>query len=149
MRGTRSSVRTRVILEVGRLDAEYLTKHVGPRERRGSEASKDRGPARAVLFYVGAVGAMGGPPALPTCTSGGCGQPGWAGGVLEDDDDSTLHTASEEQREEIRRESLARYGILYAEAERNVQEALTADNLATSEESSPDPVVPAYEVVAV
>jgi hypothetical protein len=59
------------------------------------------------------------------------------------------YTATGSQVEEIRRESLARYGIPYAEAERNVQEALAADHHATSEKSSPDPVVPAYEVVAV
>ena len=59
------------------------------------------------------------------------------------------YTATGSQVEEIRRESLARYGIPYAEAERNVQEALAADHQATSEESPLDPVVPPYEVVAV
>jgi hypothetical protein len=59
------------------------------------------------------------------------------------------YTATGGQEEEIRGESLGRYGIPYAEAERNVQEALTTDSHAASEDSSPDPVVPPYEVVAV
>jgi len=54
------------------------------------------------------------------------------------------YTATDEQVEEIRRESLARYGIPYAEAERNVQGALA--------DYQPEPFrgaeVPAYEVVA-
>ena len=55
------------------------------------------------------------------------------------------YTATAEQVEEIRRESLARYGIPYAEAERNVQETLMADG----KEPSADRVVPPYELVAV
>jgi hypothetical protein len=55
------------------------------------------------------------------------------------------YAATAEQVEEIRRESLARYGIPYAEAERNVQETLVADG----QEPSPDRIVPLYEVVAV
>ena len=46
--------------------------------------------------------------------------------------------------EEIRRKSLARYGIPYAEAERNVRAILAADN----QGPSLDPVVSPYEVVA-
>jgi hypothetical protein len=59
------------------------------------------------------------------------------------------YTATDEQVEEIRRDSLARYGIPYAEAERNVQETLVADGPATSEDPPLDPVAPPYEVVAV
>jgi hypothetical protein len=55
------------------------------------------------------------------------------------------YTATAEQVEEIRRESLARYGIPYAEAERNVQATLAADG----QEPSSDRTVPPYEVVAV
>jgi hypothetical protein len=55
------------------------------------------------------------------------------------------YTATAEQVEEIRRESLARYGIPYAEARRNVEEMLGADD----QEPSLDRVVPPYEVVAV
>jgi hypothetical protein len=55
------------------------------------------------------------------------------------------YTATAEQVEEVRRESLARYGIPYAEAERNVQETLVADG----QEPSSDRIVPPYEVVAV
>jgi hypothetical protein len=54
------------------------------------------------------------------------------------------YNATEEQVEEMRHESLARYGIPYAEAERNVQGTLAAGN----QEPSLDPVVPPYEVVA-
>ena len=57
----------------------------------------------------------------------------------------TSYTATAEQVEEIRRESLARYGIPYVEAERNVQETLGKDE----QEPSPDRIVPPYEVVAV
>jgi hypothetical protein len=55
------------------------------------------------------------------------------------------YIATAEQVEEIRRESLARYGIPYAEAERNVQETLGRDE----QEPSADRTVPPYEVVAV
>jgi len=55
------------------------------------------------------------------------------------------YTATAEQVEEIRRESLARYGIPYAEAERNVKETLDVDG----QEPSADRIVPPYEVVAV
>jgi hypothetical protein len=55
------------------------------------------------------------------------------------------YSATEEQVENIRRENLARYGIPYAEAERNVQETLVADN----QEPSLETEVPAYEVVGV
>jgi len=55
------------------------------------------------------------------------------------------YTATAEQVEEVRRESLGRYGIPYAEAKRNVQEILGADD----QEPSPDRIVPPYEVVAV
>jgi hypothetical protein len=54
------------------------------------------------------------------------------------------YAATGSQVEEIRRESLAWYGTPYAEAERNVQAALAADN------QGPflDPVVLPYEVAA-
>ena len=55
------------------------------------------------------------------------------------------YTATGEHVEEIRRESLGRYGIPYAEAQRNVQETLGVDG----QEPSADRVVPPYEVVAV
>jgi hypothetical protein len=55
------------------------------------------------------------------------------------------YTATAEHVEQVRRESLARYGIPYAEAKRNVQETLMADD----KEPSPDRIVPPYEVVAV
>jgi hypothetical protein len=55
------------------------------------------------------------------------------------------YSATEEQVENIRRESLARYGIPYAEAERNVQET----SVAPKQEPSLETEVPAYEVVAV
>jgi hypothetical protein len=55
------------------------------------------------------------------------------------------HTATSEQAEEIPRESLAWYGIPYAEAERSVQETLVAD----SQEPSLDRMVLPYEMVAV
>jgi len=55
------------------------------------------------------------------------------------------YTATAEQVEEVRRESLARYGIPYTQAERNVQETLRAE----SQEKPLNPEVPAFEVVAV
>ena len=55
------------------------------------------------------------------------------------------YTTTSEQVEETRCESLARYGIPYAEARRNVEEMLGADD----QEPSLDRVVPPYEVVAV
>jgi hypothetical protein len=55
------------------------------------------------------------------------------------------YAATDEQVEEIRQESLARFGIPYAEAGRNVQETWAVDNHGPSF----DPVVPPYEVVAV
>ena len=55
------------------------------------------------------------------------------------------YTATGEHVEEIRRESLVRNGIPYAEAQRNVQETVMADD----KEPSLDRVVPPYEVVAV
>jgi hypothetical protein len=54
------------------------------------------------------------------------------------------YTATDEQVEDIRHESLGRYGIPFAGAERNVQEALAADN----QGPSLAPVVLSYEVVA-
>jgi hypothetical protein len=47
--------------------------------------------------------------------------------------------------EEIRRESLARYGIPYAEAQRNVQKTLAA----YPQEPSLEAQIPAYEVMTV
>ena len=55
------------------------------------------------------------------------------------------YTATAEQVEEIRRESLARYGIPYAEAQRNVQETLAA----YPQEPSLEAQIPAYEVMTV
>jgi hypothetical protein len=51
--------------------------------------------------------------------------------------------------EEIRRESLARYGIPYAEAERNVQETVVGyqEELPYQMDVSAREEVPAYEVV--
>jgi len=55
------------------------------------------------------------------------------------------YTATDEQAEGIRRESLARYGISYAGTERDVRETQAPDN----QEPSTDRMVPPYEVVAV
>jgi hypothetical protein len=55
------------------------------------------------------------------------------------------YTATDEQVENIRRESMARYGIPYAEAERNVQETLVDCQRKPSLEME----VPAYEVVSI
>ena len=54
------------------------------------------------------------------------------------------YTATDEQVEVIRRESLARYGIPYTEAVRKVQEALEEGK----QRPTGEPVVPAYEIVA-
>ena len=55
------------------------------------------------------------------------------------------YTATDEQEEEIRRDSLARHGIPYAKAERSVWETLVADD----QEPSLNRVVTPYEVMAV
>jgi hypothetical protein len=55
------------------------------------------------------------------------------------------YTATADQVEEIRHESLAWYGILHAEAERNVQETLVADN----PEPFSDGVMPPFEMMTV
>jgi len=61
-------------------------------DRWGREAPVMReSTLRAVLFSARAVGAVGGPPALPTGPPGDRGQPGWAGGVVEDNDHPTLY----------------------------------------------------------
>jgi hypothetical protein len=59
------------------------------------------------------------------------------------------YTATDEQVEEIRSESLARYGIPYAEAKRNVQETGVGyqEKPSSQIDVSAGEEVPAYEVV--
>jgi hypothetical protein len=149
MLGALSNVQTKVIFGIGRHDAEYFAKLVG---RVDAEAIK-RDPKTETQHELFSslpeqweqwVDRLRFQPARQATVAS-------RDGRVVSLRTMTIppYTATAQQVEEIRRESLARYGIPYAEAERNVQETLAADNHATSEESSPDPVVPAYEVVAV
>jgi len=145
MLGALSNVQTKVIFGIGRRDAEYFAKQIG---RVDAEAVK-RDPKTETqheLFsslpeqweqwvdrlrfqharQATVAGQDGRVVSLRTITI-------------------PPYTATDEQVEEIRCESAARYGIPYAEAERNVQETLAADN----QGPSLDPAVPPYEVVAV
>jgi hypothetical protein len=149
MLGALSNVQTKVIFGIGRRDAEYFAKLAG---RVDAEAVK-RDPKTETQHELFSslpeqweqwVDRLRFQPARRATVAG---QDGRVVSLRT----MTIppYTATGSQVEAIRCESLARYGIPYAEAERNVQETLTTDDHATSEESSPDPVVPAYEVVAV
>jgi hypothetical protein len=147
--GALSNVQTKVIFGVGRRDAEYFARLIG---RVDAEAVK-RDPKTETQHELFS--------SLPEQWEQWVDrlrfQPARQATVASQDGrvvslrTMTIppYTATDEQLEEIRRESLARYGIPYAEAQRNVQGTLVADNHAPSEESSLDPVVPPYEVVAV
>jgi hypothetical protein len=149
MLGALSNVQTKVIFGIGRHDAEYFAKLVG---RVDAEVVK-RDPKTETQHELFSslpeqweqwVDRLRFQPARQATVASRDGR-----GVSLRTMTIPPYTATGSQVEEIRRESLARYGIPYAEAERNVQEALGADHPATGEESSPDPVAPAYEVVAV
>ena len=145
MLGALSNVQTKVIFGIGRHDAEYFAKLIG---RVDAEAVK-RDPKTETQHELFS----------PLSEQWGQWidrlrfQPARQATVASQDGrvvslrtmNIPAYTATAEQVEEIRRESLARYGIPYAEAERNVRETLAAD----SQEPSLNPEVPAFEVVVV
>jgi len=145
MLGALSNVQTKVIFGLGRHDAEYFTKLIG---RVDAEAVK-RDPKtenQHELFsplseqweqWVDRLRFQ------PTRQATVASQDGRV--VSLRTMNIPPYTATAAQVEEIRWESLARYGIPYAEAQRNVQETLAAD----SQEPSLDSIVPPFEVVAV
>jgi hypothetical protein len=145
MLGALSNVQTNVIFGIGRHDAEYFAKLIG---RVDAEAIK-RDPKTETQHELFS--------SLPEQWEQWVDrlrfQPARQATVASQDGRvATLrtmtipsYTATDEEVEKIRRESLAQYGIPHAEAERNVQETLVADG----QEPSFDPVVPPYEVVAV
>ena len=140
-----SNVQTKVIFGIGRRDAEYFAKLVG---RVDAKAVK-RDPKTETQHELSSslpeqweqwVDRLRFQPARRATVAG---QDGRVASLRT----MTIppYTATAEQVEQIRCESLARYGIPYAEAERNVQETLVADG----QEPSSDRIVPPYEVVAV
>ena len=145
MLGALSNVQTKVIFGIGRHDAEYFAKLIG---RVDSEAIK-RDPktdTQHELFsslseqweqWVDRLRFQ--PPRQATVAI--------QDGRVVNLRTMTIppYTATAEQVEEVRRESLERYGIPHAEAVRNVQEALEEGK----RQPNSEPVVPAYEVVAV
>jgi hypothetical protein len=145
MLGALSNVQTKVVFGIGRRDAEYFSKLIG---RVNAEAVK-RDPKTETQHELFSslpeqweqwVDRLRFQPARQATVAS---QDGRAVSLRT----MTIppYTATDEQVEEIRRESLARYGIPYAEAERNVQEA----SANYQQEPSLAPEVPAYEVVTV
>ena len=145
MLGAISNVQTKIIFGIGRHDAEYFAKHIG---RVDTEAVK-RDPKTETqheLFsslpeqWEGWVDRLRFQSARQATVASQDGRVVCLRTVT-----IPTYTATDEQVEEIRSESAARYGIPYVEAQRNVQETLTD----CRQEHSPVMKVPAYEVVAV
>ena len=145
MLGALSNVQTKVIFGIGRQDAEYFAKLIG---RVDAEAVK-RDPKTETQHELFSplserweqwIDRLRFQPARQATVASQDGRV-----VSLRTMNIPAYTATAEQVEEVRRESLARYGIPYAEAEQNVQETLVAD----SQEKSLNPEVPAFEVVAV
>lgn len=145
MLGALSKVQTKVIFGIGRHDAEYFAKLVG---RVDAEAIK-RDPKTETqheLFsslpeqweqWVDRLRFQSARQATVASQDGRV--------VSLRTVTIPPYTATAEQVEVIRRESLARYGIPYTDAKRNVQETLVA----SKQEFSSGAEVPAYEVVSV
>jgi hypothetical protein len=146
MLGSLSNVQTKVVFGIGRRDAEYFAKLIG---RVDAEAVK-RDPKTETqheLFsslpeqwekWVDCLRFQAARQATVASQDGRV--------VSLRTMTIPRYTASDEQVESIRRESLARYGIPYAEAGRDVQETLAADKHKSSLEMT---APPAYEVVAI
>ena len=144
MLGALSNVQTKVLFGIGRHDAEYFAKLIG---RVDAEAVK-RDPkteAQHELFsplseqWEQWIDRLRFQPARQATVASQDGRV-----VSLRTMNIPAYTATAEQVEEIRRESLARYGIPYAEAERNAQETL-AD---CQPQRSMEIEIPAYEVVS-
>jgi hypothetical protein len=145
MLGALSNVRTKVIFEVGRYDAEYLAKLVGkvnPEEVKRDPKTASQYELFASLFeqwesWIDMLRFQPDRAAIVTMPDGG---------VLRL---ITIpiprYTASETDIEVVRRESLARYGIPYAEVEKGIQPFIGA---ATQAESVIKGPVPEYEILS-
>ena len=145
MLGALSNVQTKVIFGIGRRDAEYFAKFIGSVD---TEAIK-RDPktdTQHELFsslseqWEGWIDRLRFQPARQATVASQDGQVVSLRTIT-----IPPYTATDEQVEGIRRESMARHGIPYAEAERNVQEALSDFRQGPSLVTE----VPPYEVVAV
>ncbi len=145
MLGALSNVQTKVIFGIGRHDAEHFAKLIG---RVDAEAIK-RDPKtenQHELFsslseqWEQWVDRLRFQPARRATVSSSDGRV-----VSLNTITIPPYTATDEQVEEIRKTSMARYGIPYAEAKRNVEETL----LAYEQEPSFEVDAPAHEVLAV
>ena len=146
MLGALSNVQTKVVFGIGRHDAEYFAKLIG---RVDAEVIK-RDPKSETQYELFSslseqweqwVDRLRFQPARQATVA------------TRDGRVAAIHTitippytATDEQVEEVKKDSLARYGIPYAAAERNVQETLTGPMRGESGDAA---VPPPYEVVAV
>ena len=144
MLGALSNVQTKVIFGVGRHDAEYFSKLIG---RVDSEAVKRDPKSEAQYELFSSL-----PEQWEQWVDRLRFQPSREATVATHDGRVVVlrtttiptYSATNKQVEEIRLESLARYGIPYAQAKQNTQDILTAH----LEGFNPDSVVPSCEVVA-
>jgi hypothetical protein len=144
MLGALSNVQTKVVFGIGRHDAEYFAKLIG---YVNTEAVK-RDPKTETQYelfsslpeqweqWVDRLRFQ--PPRRATVAT--------HDGRVFSMRTMTIprYTATDEQVEDIRRESLARYGIPYSEAVRNLQETAAAGAAELPSESP----VPAYEIIS-
>jgi hypothetical protein len=145
MLGALSNVQTKVIFGIGRRDAEYFAKLIG---RVDAETVK-RDPKTETQHELFSSLSEQWEQWIDRLRF----QPARQATVASQDGRvATLrtmtipsYTATDEQVEEIRRESAGRCGIPYAEAKRNVQETLPD----CQREPSLETEVPAYEIVSV
>ena len=144
MLGALSNVQTKVIFGVGRHDAEYFSKLIG---RVDSEAVKRDPKSEAQYELFSSL-----PEQWEQWVDRLRFQPSREATVATQDGRVVVlrtttiptYSATNKQVEEIRRESLARYGIPYAQAKQNTQDILTAH----LEGSNLDPLVPSCEILA-
>ena len=151
MLGALSNVQTKVIFGIGRRDAEYFAKLIG---RVNAEAIK-RDPKTENQYELFSslseqweqwIDRLRFQPPRKAAVSSQDGRV-----VSLNTITIPPYTATDEQVEEVRRESAARYGIPYAEAKRNLEEALGdgPQGFSRGAEVRAYEQVPAYEVVAV
>ncbi len=144
MIGAISNVKTKVIFGIGRYDAEYLAKLIG---RVNTEAIKRDPKAETQHELFSPVMEQ-----WEDWTDRLRGQPPRQATVATHDHRvinlKTITipkpTATEQQVEEVRQDSLKRYGIPYTQAEQTVQ----ANSAANGPTASTEIDLPAYEVVA-
>jgi hypothetical protein len=145
MLGALSNVQTKVVFGIGRYDAEYFAKLIG---QVNIEAVK-RDPKTETQYELFSslpeqweqwVDRLRFQPARQATVATHDGRVVGLRTIT-----IPRYTATDEQVENIRRESAARYGISYAEAERNVRETLIDSSQLPPFETS----VPAYETVIV